>query len=338
MPPSPQNPTTGEGGAPIWSKIGEFFAGFKPSQHGADWPYTRRCPVIFDQDDHLNGYTAEYLMALASAGEIDLRAIVVGNLWPETDPDEVLAGHASHVEAARRSGLRNLPEILAGAFCPLKRPGSSQPEDTVPMDTPGARKILNEARQATPENPLLVVTAGHLTSVASALLLDPRIAPCLVVAAALGQADDMGDYNGLMDSWAAYIVLRQVRYVQFPAGISPPRVPKRRFQRLPPTEFRQGLIDKRTPYAGPKEETDVDAAPAISLMRPDYVVRARRVAFSHWVARAVRNIPGRSTAEYPVFKPDPAGTAWVVTRARDGIATREFWRGLRNPKAWHTPE
>lgn len=47
---------------------------------------------------------------------------------------------------------------------------------TVPVDSPGARFIVERARAGTTDDPLWVVTLGAASNVASALLLDPSIA------------------------------------------------------------------------------------------------------------------------------------------------------------------
>ena len=297
-------------------------------------PYDATHPVVYDKDDYLNGYTGEYLIALASAGAIDLRCIVAGSLWPGADPDEIVGGHAGYVEICRASGMRNLPEVLPGPFRSLQRPATDRIEDTEPIETPGVRRILVEARRADPTRPLVVVTGGSLTAPASALLLDPDCGERMIVAAACGRYEDLGDYNGFMDGWAAYVVLRRTRYVQFPAGISPARVPKARFRSLPDSPLREWLIRKEAPYSGLPAGIDVDGAPAISLMRQDYVESTRPAEFAHWRSRATSAIPGRESVEYPLLRFTDDGPLTVVTRARAGVATVEFWRAIRDPAAW----
>ena len=41
------------------------------------FPYDRTNPVIYDNDNALDVYTDELVMALASAGEIDLRGMII---------------------------------------------------------------------------------------------------------------------------------------------------------------------------------------------------------------------------------------------------------------------
>lgn len=53
--------------------------------------------------------------------------------------------------------------------------------NTVATATPGSDLIIAEARLASPEKPLVIVSGGPLTTVASALLLAPEIADRIVV-------------------------------------------------------------------------------------------------------------------------------------------------------------
>jgi hypothetical protein len=144
----------------------------------------------------------------------------------------------------------------------------------------------------------------------------------------------MGDYNGFIDGWASYIVLQRLTYVQFQPMFHPPQVPKRRFRSLPPSELRDWLIAKEAPYSNLPNGEDIDGGPAISVMRPDYVLEARRVAFCHWLSKDVRSIPKHDVVHFPAFKNDPDGRAIVVTRASTAVATREFWRAFRDPRVW----
>ncbi len=306
--------------------------------HGArrvSLPYDRSCPVVYDNDDHRDTYADEFLLALASAGEIDLRGMITTTpcgidnpLVPEEDFEAFVAGRAEIVAKARRSGLGNLPDPVAGPCRALRRPPSSRIDDTVPIDTPGSRLIVEEARKADPDAPLVILTGGPLTAVADAYLLDPGIAEHVVVASLLGTRDDMADYNGATDAWAAYIVLERLRYVQFPAGCGPASVPKARLRQLPDTELRQWMIEKHHPTNGLPAEQDADGPPAISLVRPDYVLEVRPIAFSHF-------LEARGNPTVPVFRAGGTGRATVVTHVSSELATAEFWRVLGNPAAYH---
>jgi len=307
-------------------------------------PYDGTCPVIHTNDGDIDVYTLEYAMALASAGEIDLVGIIADagtgyRAAPKANPMIWESGrqmYADIVGKARRSGMTNIPDPVAGANWALDRPASGRIEDTSPLDTPGSRLIVEQARKATQERPLVVVTGGALTCCADAYLLDNSIADRVVVAALLGRKDSMRCYNAQVDGWAAYIVLQRMRYVQFPAGQAVPRVPKTRLAgvELPDNELKRFMVDKDQQGVSLPGNGDVDVQPVISLMRPDYAIATRRVSFSHWIEATSW---GNGYAKVPAFEDDPTGRAMVVTRADRDVATDEWWRALSSPAAYTGP-
>ena len=82
-------------------------------------------------------------------------------------------------------GLDDRFKVVPGAAVPMVRPDE-------PQDSEGARLIIEEARQCTPERPLYVLMGGPLTDVASALLLAPEIAPNMIVLWIGGQEYEFG--------------------------------------------------------------------------------------------------------------------------------------------------
>jgi hypothetical protein len=287
-------------------------------------PYDNKNPIVYDNDEVIDVYTDDYLMALASAGEIDLRGMITSSFDEKKKKDRVMG-----VRYARAAGFRHIPDPTAGAKG-LERPSSGRIEDTKPLGSPGSHVIVNEAKKAQPENPLVVIMGGPLTVVADAYLLDQSVAENLIVAWLGGTMTDMADYNGWADPWAAYIVLQRLKLVQFPAVATgkhaAPVVPKPRLYELPESDLRQWMIAKQGPTGTLPDDRDVDAPPAIALMRGDYVQEVKTVSFSHWITRKER--------EQPAFKDDPEGTAIVVTKASRTVATEEWWRAMKNPAAW----
>jgi hypothetical protein len=298
-------------------------------------PYDRSNPVIYDKDAVANCYTDDYLMALASAGDIRLVGMVTSssvapfNPWVSAaDFRQWLVQRAEGVDRARRAGFSHLPDPVRGPDRHLERPASGRIEDTRPLGSEGSCLVVREARRAEPGKPLTLVMCGPLTLAADAYLLDPSIADKVVVAWFGGRKRDMGDYNGWADPWAAYIVLQRLRLVQFSveetgrrAG---PLVPKARLLELPPSPLRQWMIEKQ--HNGQPGDLDQDAPPAISLMRPDFIRAIRRVSFGGWVRCRGRDVPA--------FRDDRNGLASVVTATDQATATAEWWRALKNPKAY----
>jgi hypothetical protein len=98
------------------------------------------------------------------------------------------------------------------------------------------------------------------------------------------------------------------------------------------------MLDKRLPGTNAPLEIDMDTVAPISLMRPDYVLGAKRVSFSHWVTapQLAKDMGVEATAdrEYPAFKEDPDGAAIVVTKAVKSIATKEWFRAMTDTRAW----
>ena len=145
-----------------------------------------------------------------------------------------------------------------------------------------------------------------------------------------GRVDDMGNYNGWADPWAAYIVLRRFTLVQFPvrgAGhIAAPVVPKSRLLELPDTPLRRWMIAKEHPTNDQPGDRDLDAAPAIAAMRPDFVRRTERKVFSTWMEDYGRAVPAQGR--------DAGGNVLVVTGASRSVATEEWWRALENPAVY----
>src|ERR1017187_1592875 len=139
-------------------------------------PYDNTCPVIYDNDDADDMYTDEYLLSLASAGNITLKGMITtsGGWSQPLFPDPVfnfqwdLSGRSEIVSKALRSGMSNLPTPVAGSSVALVQPGSGVIEDTTPINTPGAQLIITEAHNATVNHPLVVImgcppTRGWLT-------------------------------------------------------------------------------------------------------------------------------------------------------------------------------
>lgn len=296
-------------------------------------PYDKSCPVIYDNDSAEDMYTDEYLMALASAGEISLRGIIGSSGgWREPrspDPAVIFEHDAilrtAMVAKARRSGMTNIPEPVRGADRALVRPSSGLIEDTMPVDCAGAQLIVREARKASEAKPLVLVMGGVSTVAASMYLVDPSISNRIVLAWMGGvRENEMKNFNDTVDRWATYIVLQRLRIVMFGSVADhAPYVPKQQLAELPDTELRQWMIEKELPHVNLPGEHDYDAPPAISLMRGDYILAAKRKSFSH-----------NDENGDMYLKDDSEGNILLVARASKAIATMEWWRALKNPAAY----
>lgn len=169
-------------------------------------------PILYDNDFCTNTWDNEILWALASLGRIDLRGNLATAVSRDSQAIDTVGFFPSWAGEARRcrlAGMRNIPEPILGATRKLILPASGRWQDIVPESNPGVALLLSEARKASVAKPLVVLAEGALTSVASALLLDPYVADRMVV---------FGVYNhGLngRDSLASYIVARKGRFVEW---------------------------------------------------------------------------------------------------------------------------
>jgi len=95
------------------------------------------------------------------------------------------------IKIARRSGLKNIPDPVAGCDKAFVKPDSGKIEDTKVIRSKGSELIVAEAKKASPREPLLVFVGGPLNTVANAYLMDSSIAERMVVF-----MTDLRGYNG----------------------------------------------------------------------------------------------------------------------------------------------
>ncbi len=116
----------------------------------------------------------------------DLYAIALALHAPERFAIEGLVATHFAQKAGRESieqSYRLLVELLEvagmGGRYPVTRGGDPLAYLDQPSDSPGARLIIERAQAGSPEEPLWVVGLGAATNLASALLLEPSIKPCV---------------------------------------------------------------------------------------------------------------------------------------------------------------
>ncbi len=176
-------------------------------------------PILYDNDWWFDVFDNNYLWSQASLGKANLRGNIVSrDMWDwekgylytlEKSIDD--ANRAIHF--ARLSGLKNIPDATVGADRVLECPPSGEIADTVVYPNEGNHLIIREALNASPEKPLLIFAGGPLTTVANALLIEPRIADNMVVFG----LTVAGGYNG-NDAWSTYIVAKRARLVDWATG------------------------------------------------------------------------------------------------------------------------
>ncbi|MGW8227253.1 MAG: carbohydrate-binding protein [Gammaproteobacteria bacterium] len=296
-------------------------------------PFNSTNPVVIDNDGNIDVYTLEFVAALASAGNINLVGII-GD-----------AHYQDYVDMARRSGMRNLPDAVLGTVTgALSRPASGNIEDTIPLDSPGARLIVTQAHAlGTTARPLLVVTGGHLTTVASAYLLDPAIVDRVIPVAVAGRADkmDLGGYNCAIDGWACYIVLQKFASVfVLPTDLYHPEIAKGRLlQDLPDREIRRAMFDKEFAVNDLPGDRDADAVAVLPVIDPaigpgHYITSTKRVSFDGWAPSHYPDWFPTSHDFVPKLKEDADGDDILTTGWDAEIATRLWWNAMINSDAW----
>jgi hypothetical protein len=307
----------------------------KKNKSGQFVPFDHRNPVLYDNDDHRDVYTDEYLFALASAGSIDLKGIITTYSADRVEYDLFIKGRQEIINMARESGFTNLPDATAGPYVPLQRPATNRIEDTQPLNSDGGRIIVEAALQATKKRPLVIIAGGQLTAIADAYLQNPEIADKIIVSGIFGARDKT--YNAGLDSWAWAIVLSKFRCLSISdSGLDTvynkvfhserPQTPKLRFSEdlqngvFPSTEFYQWIVKKHHPrHPASYMEQDGDTPAAIPLMRPDYITKSER-----WRCKRI------DSNGMPELVPDNNGPLYLVIEARSSIATKEFWRAIES--------
>ena len=112
----------------------------------------------------------------------DQFAIVHGLLSPALDVRGIIPAHfgtrrTDRSQAESREEVDLLLDLLGlrGQVVVADGAPGAMPDETTPVDSPGARLIIEESRLATPDDPLHVAFLGPLTDMASAILLDPDL-------------------------------------------------------------------------------------------------------------------------------------------------------------------
>jgi purine nucleosidase len=135
----------------------------------------------------------------------DQYAIVHALLSPTLDVRGLIAAHFGAERSARsmedsREEIDLLLELLhrSGQVTVANGAATALPDATTPVDSAGARLIIEESRKASAEDPLFVAFLGPLTDMASAILLDPAIVTRDIVVVWIGGMA----YGGLDPSYS----------------------------------------------------------------------------------------------------------------------------------------
>ncbi|MEM9830033.1 MAG: hypothetical protein AAF944_05325 [Bacteroidota bacterium] len=302
-----------------------FLSGFMPSvsiwAQALDINYSG---VVFDNDDHRDTYTEEMLMIAEHLGVLDLKAIIT--TYQHSEYPEFVKGREEIQGKAKQAGLKVDYSLFSGTNETLTVPQSGKIRDTETLDTDGSQFIVSEAKQASPEQPLAILTGGQLTSVANAYLLDSTIADRVIVLGLFGAPKI--DYNANLDAWAWTIILAKMKVVSFKfredngdfghAFLQMPSVPKDRLKEvLPRDAFTQWMINKRHPSQEVLQR-DGDGNALATLLSDKYVTNYRRWSFQ-------KIDPNK---HHPVMMLNPDGKVYEILDADKEIGTEAYWQLL----------
>jgi len=298
------------------------------SPHGL-LPVDERNPILLMNDGVEDNWQGEYAILLASSGGPQLAAIVVGTSPNLTDIKKNMDGWGDLVDAARKSGLSDIPDPTPSDAAKLVRPPNNgqieaQIAATIPNSSPGARTIVELSKELSlPYRPLVVVTGGRLTDVADAYLIDPTVTERTVVVSSLGSATatggTMSDPNGEMDPWADVIVTSKFRFVQVSAYYDQLLdVPASRFSELPDNALGRWIQSKQPKVWDLPKAADQVAVLAVGL--PTFAAAVDRVSVA---ALAADSTVG------PELLSGPDGASWLVRRSNGAEAGKRFWQALK---------
>ena len=165
----------------------------------------------------------------------DQYAIVHALLSPTLDIRGLVAAHFGTERSTRsmaesREEIDLLLELMnrAGEVPVANGAATALPDATTPVDSPGARLIIEESLLASADDPLFVAFLGPLTDMAAAILLDPAIVERPVVVVWIGGMGHGGldpsyqgiEFNLRNDITAANVVLDSgIQLWQVPANV-----------------------------------------------------------------------------------------------------------------------
>ena len=203
-------------------------------------PQGGRVKVLIDNDLCGDGDGLFHLVHQLLCTSSDVRGIVGahvgaarGGAWNQSGSD-VAARNNADISVNRANEILEL--LGKTGRIPVK-PGAPGPmtDRKTPVDTEGARMIIEEAKKASPERPLFLLFGGPLTDIASAWLLDPSISQNVVLLWIGGQEYPFGhpfppeyyrgnnlvEYNLRLDVKAAQVVFNDsdLRLWQIPRDV-----------------------------------------------------------------------------------------------------------------------
>jgi inosine-uridine nucleoside N-ribohydrolase len=270
---------------------------------------TDACNEIDDQ------FAISYL--LRASDRCRVRALYAAPYCNERSESPADGMEKSYRELFRLMELLALErEVYRGSPCYL-------PDEKTPVISDAARDLAKKALEYSPEHPLYVVAIGAITNVASAILLEPRVAENTVVVWLGGHAHhyrDTAEFNMKQDVAAARVVFGcGVPLVQLPClgVVSEFRISK--------PELEYWLVDKN-PIADYLARTTIAHADAYAAGKPWTRVIWDVTAVA-WLFSGERNLMLSRTVPTPTptydnqyeFSPNALPMCYVYFIKRDAL-------------------
>jgi hypothetical protein len=288
--------------------------------------FGRGNPVIYLNDYPDAVYTDAYMYALAANANIRLVGVISSGVDCRVETPTCAAGdnkessprRTEWIDAARDAGFANIPDNTPGSWVgPMVRPDSGVIAETARVPSAGSALIVAQAKLATREVPLLIVSGGPITTLADAYLQDPSITQTIVVSWLAGSyvvgrdpQISLEGYNAGLDRWASQIVLRNFRVFIFPTDLDPPIVPQCRIRSdIPDSPLRELML--RSGYF--MRGRDADGAPAVNINFPAFMKQYNRISMSKELTTVI----------------NPEGNLWLLTQGDPVGGGEEFFRELR---------
>ena len=168
-----------------------------------DFPAAAKQRVIVNTDAKNEADDQYAIVHAVLTPSFDLHGIIPAHYGTRKTATSMQESHDETVKLLRLMGLEGDVHVADGA-------SGSIADESTPVDSPGAQLIIAEAMQDDPR-PLYIAFYGPLTDMASALLLEPRIAERNVRVIWIGGGpwpSGGGEYNLSNDIHAANVVMK----------------------------------------------------------------------------------------------------------------------------------
>ena len=293
-------------------------------------PVDERNPIIIENDSFSDNWMGEYAVLLANSGGSTLAGIIIcsSEYWPDLNAN--VTGWNKFVNAARASGLKDIPDVTASAGERLHEPSDGQIDSTIPNRSAGAQRIIELSRELSlPWRPVVVLVGTQLTDLADAYLVDPSVVDRVVVVAALGTFDTpralMTGPNGDLDPWADWIVAHRFKYIQVSAYYDQTAdVTDTGIGNLPQNPLGDWIAAKQPNISSLREAADQVTVLVANV--PQFATASTRMAPDPSATF------GSPIGQGPPLVPNQNGNAIVVTQVASPLAASRLWQMLLEPQ------